>query len=318
MLDGSERTVLTKLATLTCIALSLLCLADCSTPSQSTSQTASQRNLAPSASADPVLKTPGDGIVFGSGWFALEQFKGDTFRWATNDAEVTACSDTNDHTLALELEPGPGINGSSVPTAQVTVTGNQGDRATAQIRGRQWVKVTIGSAYPAETFAIHAVTTNHPSPNGDKRILNYRVLTAVLGSSMGQCKREIIFDGSPLRIASNWYPYETSGGQSFRWVRNNAKLTLTSSEAKPFTLELLVAPGPSLGENLALTANDGHGDQVVATAVPPVRMPSYVAFQFPAEPAGTTITLSAASKNLPVASDPRTLNFRVFRALVRP
>lgn len=302
-----------KLAALTGLALTLICLADCSTAPQPGAQV----SASPTASSDPLLKTPGDGIVFGAGWFPLETFKGDTFRWATNDAAVTACPDTNDRTLALQLEPGPGINGTNTPTAHIAVMGNHGDAAKATLKGRQWVKVSIGNDFPAETFVIHAESQNHSAP-GDKRILNYRVISAALGSTIGQCKREIVFDGSPLRLGANWYPYETSAGKSFRWVRDNAQLVLTTAQAKPFTLVLGIAPGPSLGETLALSADDGRGNHVAASPVaPPSTLPSYVAFQFPAEPAATTITLSAPSKHLPVTKDPRTLNFRVFSATVR-
>ena len=165
---------------------------------------------------------------------------------------------------------------------------------------------------------IHAVTMNHPSPNGDRRILNYRLLSAVLGSSIADCKRAIVRDGSPLELGANWYPYETFAGQSFRWVANNAQLKLTSAQSKPFALELAVGEGPSLGQPLKLVASDGRGHRVPQATLPPASMPSYVAFSFPAEPAGTTITLSAPSKNLRVQTDPRVLNFRVFDAGVRP
>ena len=104
---GSERTNLHKeRALIAVIFAAVIGLAGCNHPPASTIAAASA-----SPAADPLLKTPGDGILIGSGWFPLEHFKVDTFRWATNDAEVTACPDVNDRTLALELDPGPGING---------------------------------------------------------------------------------------------------------------------------------------------------------------------------------------------------------------
>ncbi len=293
-------------------------IAGCAQPAATGSGAPSASPL-PLPSTDPVLTNAGDGIIIGAGWFPLEHFKGQTFHWATNDAEVTACPDANDRTLALQLEPGPGINGSPRPTAQITITGNHGDAATARIKGSQFVKVRIGSAFPAETFAIHATTMNHASPNGDKRILNYRILGAALGSSIADCKRAIVRDGSPLALGANWYTYETYAGQSFRWVGNDAQLKLTAAQPKPWSLELTVAPGPSLGEPLKLIASDGHGHTAAAVPFGPPSVPMVLTFALPPEPAGTTITLSTPTKNLVVHSDPRKiLNFRVFNAEVRP
>lgn len=235
------------------------------------------------------------------------------FRWANNDAEITACPDVNDRTLVVYLEPGPAAGRKPLP---VTLVGNRGDRAQTIVRGRQYVKVTIGSGVPAETFAIHVVSPNLPTPH-DTRTLNFRAFNIFLGAYVNDCKHAIIDDGSQLKLGSNWYPYETYNGESFSWVNNNAHIRLTAPQSRPFTLEMAVEPGPSLGGSpLRINMLDAAGKTVAQTQPVPGR--SYIDIPLPASPAGTIYTLHVDSKNAPVLHDKRTLNFRVFNVKIKP
>ena len=87
----------------------------------------------------------------GSGWWPVEHHNGLTFRWATNDSEVTVCPDVNNRTLAMMIEPGPGVR--SKPFT-LHVIGNQGDKETSLVKPGQYVKVAVNQNAPAETFVL--------------------------------------------------------------------------------------------------------------------------------------------------------------------
>ncbi len=263
---------------------------------------------------DVGIVNAGDGIILGSGWYPLEHYRGLTFQWSRNDAEITACPDANDRTLAVLMEPGPGVGSKPF---RLTITGNHGDQRSMIVRGREYVKIDVGANVPAETFVFHAQTRNLPTPGHDPRILNFRALDVVLGSSIADCSRDVVHDASPLALGSGWYPLESFGGERFRWVNNDAQITLTSAQPRPFTIEADVEPGPSLGGSpLSITVRGQNGRTLASSAPVPGR--SFVTLALPAEPANTRLTLSVRSKNVRVPNDPRMLNFRVFDLKVKP
>ncbi|HET9393752.1 MAG TPA: hypothetical protein VFO29_09590 [Candidatus Rubrimentiphilum sp.] len=292
-------------AALAFLASTAIGIAGCGNPSAGPSP-------APSASND-IVRT-GDGVRLGSGWWPVEFHNGLTFRWVTNDAEVTACPDANNRTLAMMIEPGPGVR--SKPFT-LHVLGNHGDSETSVVKAGQYVKVTVNQNAPAETFVLHADSPNIPTPRDPRHVLNFRARSIILGSSAGDCKNEIVYDASPLAVGKNWYPYETFNGQSFRWVDNDAQVTLTAAQPRPFVLEAEVEPGPSLGgAPLAIAVRNASGKTIVQSA--PVKGRNYVSLRIPAQPKGTVLALAVNSKNVKVANDKRTLNFRVFGLKIKP
>src|SRR5439155_6706010 len=51
-------------------------------------------------------------VLVGDGWYPLENFAGETFRWVNNDAEIVIpTSAAPNRRLRVELEPGPGVAG---------------------------------------------------------------------------------------------------------------------------------------------------------------------------------------------------------------
>src|SRR5438477_12392112 len=113
-----------------------------------TSCTGQPAGPSPTRSAASDILRPGDGVRLGSGWWPVEHQNGLTFRWATNDAEVTACPDVNNRTLAMMIEPGPGVR--SKPFT-LHVRGNHGDSATLVVKAGQYVKIAVNQNAPAET-----------------------------------------------------------------------------------------------------------------------------------------------------------------------
>lgn len=113
-----------------------------------------------------------------------------------------------------------------------------------------------------------------------------------------------------VALGAGWYPFETYEGEQFRWARSGAQLTLGNGGAG-HTLRLDVAAGPSAASGtLNLIASDALGRklaecEIIGRGTCRIPLP---------EIGGQTLDILFASdaEPIPVAGDPRVLNFRVF------
>ncbi len=117
----------------------------------------------------------------GSGWYPLETFNGETFRWASNDAKIEIADATNVTSLPLEIEPGPGVG--SKPFI-LHVFGESGAQiAKAEIKARQSVSIPVDGAGENGPLSV----TLHAEGGGkqigsDHRIMNFRAFQHSLHS----------------------------------------------------------------------------------------------------------------------------------------
>ncbi len=120
---------------------------------------------------------------------------------------------------------------------------------------------------------------------------------------------DIVDDTSDLGLGKGWYLYETFGGQSFRWVDNNAQIVVKNPRTNLKDVALELEAGPSLGtKNFKLQIlENGKPVQTIAVAghqrvvaVVPVRPGASTTF---------ALRVNGGGKRI---SDPRILNFRVF------
>jgi len=107
-----------------------------------------------------------------------------------------------------------------------------------------------------------------------------------------------------------WHYQERAGGERFRWVSQDAELVVRPTEGRR-NLALLVEPGPGVGYrpfHLLITLSSG---EVVARAL--VKGLTYVKVPVPAWGGRVTaLLLTTKEGGLPVAGEPRILNFRIF------
>jgi hypothetical protein len=107
-----------------------------------------------------------------------------------------------------------------------------------------------------------------------------------------------------------WQHLEQAGSERFRWVSQNAELVVRTTD-KRRNLALLVEPGPGVGFrpfHLLVTLSNG---EVVARVL--VNGLTYLKVPVPAWRGGVTaLYLTTKEGGLPVAGEPRILNFRVF------
>ena len=124
------------------------------------------------ASSGDIVRGPG--VELGSGWGVVETFRGETFRWVDNDAQIRlAASHAGDALLSLVVEPGPGEGGKPFLLKALDESGRQ--VAAVRVERRATVKlfVPVESGKP-NAFRLHADGGGKPAGN-DPRILNFRV-----------------------------------------------------------------------------------------------------------------------------------------------
>jgi hypothetical protein len=107
-----------------------------------------------------------------------------------------------------------------------------------------------------------------------------------------------------------WHCLEHAGPEKFRWVSQDAELVVRTTGRKPY-LALLVEPGPGAGYRpfqLQIALSNG---EVLARAL--VKGLTYVKVPIPASRGSVAaLLLTTTEGGLPVAGEPRILNFRIF------
>jgi hypothetical protein len=113
-----------------------------------------------------------------------------------------------------------------------------------------------------------------------------------------------------IRPGSGWYPLEHWLGETFRWVRRDAKLIISAPNRGPCKLFLQVEPGPGVNyKPFELLVRDQKAE--VLTRVP-VRRLQLIELTLPLEPGQVGVfSLDLEGGDLPAPGDPRLLNFRI-------
>lgn len=258
------------------------------------------------------IASAADGVHLGSGWYPLEHYEGQTFRWVNNDAEITVCPAPAHGKLAMELEPGPSLGSRRLI---VDVRSLAGTAQRIDVSGHRIVSIALAKEVP-QTLLLHVQSRSLPVPH-EKRTLNFRVFSVSLDSNASACPKDIVRDGSPITLGPGWYGHEVSAGESFRWVNNNAVITMTKPIANTVTIEADAEPGPGLaGAPMLLTLVDSTG-RMVAKAQPMMQR-GIASLTVTAAKPNAKYALHVTSPGKRVAGDPRILNFRVFDVHVAP
>jgi hypothetical protein len=243
-------------------------------------------------------------MALGSGWDRLETYRGESFRWVSNDAVLyVATLRRLDYQVQLQIEPGPGVG-----LRPFTLKVNEADGktlASVAVKGRHHVSFTI----PAGEPKVHAITlrTNEggkPSPN-DPRVLNFRVFKILTNALPG----DVLAPGSGFRLGTGWYPLESFSGETFRWVNNDAIVEATAATTAPLELELEPGPGVEL-RPFTLNVFDGAGEQLQSFTV---RGRQRVEIELPngaRPPFALRMHVEGGGKT--TSQDARVMNFRVF------
>ena len=114
------------------------------------------------------------GLKVGSGWYPLETFNEETFRWAGNEAVIEALDPSKISEIELDVEPGPGVD---LKPFNLKVL-DQGGSAIAEFHVKERQKIIFPQREgngPAQ-YRLRAEGGGKMAV-GDARIMNFRAFS---------------------------------------------------------------------------------------------------------------------------------------------
>jgi hypothetical protein len=134
----------------------------------------------PSANASSEVADVDSGLRLGDGWYPVEHYRGQTFRWMNRDGRITVTAPrAGQKTVRLDLAVGPSV-GSGRTTLVVRDSGGHEIAHTA-IAGRQTVDIHVPMQSGANAITLHVASAEHPVPH-DQRHLDLQLFSAKVSS----------------------------------------------------------------------------------------------------------------------------------------
>ena len=151
-------------------------------------------------------------------------------------------------------------------------------------------------------------------PGGDGRFVGARL--SFIGfepksAAAAEQNSADIVRGTQVQLGTGWGVLETFHGETFRWVDNDAEISLVADRPGKFEISVVAEPGPGVGSKpFLLKILDAEGREVSAK---PVEKRDTVRLILPVAGGRTNqfrLHVDGGGKTVP--TDPRVLNFRVF------
>jgi len=135
-------------------------------------RSAMQPKLLPSAVSTPNDHVQEDaGIALGQGWYALEAFGGDVFRWAASVAELAVEPVLESRTLLLDVEPAADGDPEGM---LVGVDAGMGRAQEYRLHGRQTISIDVPGASGGPLWVRFLARDGGQTVPGDERSLSFR------------------------------------------------------------------------------------------------------------------------------------------------
>lgn len=244
-------------------------------------------------------------LALGANWGPYETFKGVSFRWVDNDAEVILAGGSGEVKVALSCVGGPSVGDPSAVVRVLDRDHRQVDHAVCAGRSHP-VTLLLPLASGETRYVLH-VDGGGRRLSGDKRILDLQVFS--LDDARGGALGDIADPRNGVRLTDHWYPVERYNGETFRWMDDGGQIVVHADRASSAMLRLTAEMGPSVGaRSTELSVRNGN-DVVYHTNVSGHRV---ILVPVHLQQGDTTFSLGVTSRNLRVPHDPRTLNLRVF------
>ncbi|MCI0708631.1 MAG: hypothetical protein L0154_00570, partial [Chloroflexi bacterium] len=140
---------------------------------------------------------------------------------------------------------------------------------------------------------------------------NERALSIEQVRQLTAASPEVFLQTGVIRSGAGWHSSEYHAGLKFAWVGNDAELIILASNDRQYPLYIDLEPGPSASKDgLELVIYRADGLPVSSFLI---RARQKIYLTLPLEPNTRNIfILHVDNGDLPVANDPRKLNFRVF------
>jgi hypothetical protein len=147
----------------------------------------------------------------------------------------------------------------------------------------------------------------------DPRVLNFRVFDvadATSDNSLGAGHPDISSGG--IEVGKNWFSLEQYGGETFRWVTNDAEFSVRDSRSEERRIEVSAASGPAVQSpsDWILTLEDVNGKRLGSAHI---KARGTAFFDVPLTGGATAFKFHVISNGAKSPNDPRVLSFRVFQ-----
>jgi hypothetical protein len=261
---------------------------------------------------DAIAGGNGGTLSLGSNWGSYETYRGASFRWVRNDAEIVLAPGTGEVRVAIACEGGPSLGQSTFPLRVLDTAHRQVDHVVCSGANRPAELLLPAGGAPAK-YLLHADGGDR-AVRGEPRILNFRVfrLDDQRGASGGA---DVLDPRGGVRFGAGWFPVERYKGQTFRWMDGEGHLFAGTGTAGSGTLHLLLEVGPSIGSPSApLTVRDHRGAVIYRTTL---RGRGAVTVPVQLDSGENEFTLAVAGASKPVPNDRRRLNLRLFAATLQ-
>ena len=267
----------------------------------------------PSAAADAVVSGNGGSVSLGTKWGPYESYRGLSFRWVDNDAEIVLRGGSVNARVAIACEGGPSLEQRSFPLRVLDSAHRQVDHVICGGSASR-PQMFLPGGRSDTRYYLH-VDGGGKRVRGESRVLNFRVFHLDDGGAGSVASGGDVVDGrAGVRIGDGWYPVERQNGQNFRWMSNHGRLFVSSDRPARATLRMLLEVGPSVGSGqAAIMVRDGHGRTLLRTML---SGRGVVLLQAQLERGENEFVIDVASPDKPVSGERRILNARLFNATV--
>jgi hypothetical protein len=266
---------------------------------------------APSRAADVIGGGNGGTLSLGANWGPYETYRGASFRWIDNDAEIVLHGAAGEARVAIACEGGPSLGQRSFALRVLDASHRQVDHVLCDGAGRR-TEMLLPAGAGASRYVLHVDGGGKRVPN-ERRILNFRVFS-IDDERGGGASADVVDARGGVRLGEGWYPVERYKGQTFRWMQNDGRVFVAVDGAAHATLRMLMEVGPSIGAGQAVvTVRDARG-RTLSRATLAGRGVVTVPLQL--QPGENELVVATAGANKHVPHDPRILNLRLFGASV--
>jgi hypothetical protein len=199
--------------------------------------------------------------VWGAGWYPVESFHAETFRWMErNSAVVWLPPRQLAGELVLHVEPGPAVG---FKTCQMEIRDQWDEIVDVQeIRGRSAIRIPV-EHLSGPFITSFAVLGGGPPKKvaGDSRVLALRVFGCTwegTESDQADYAAELVAAGAGIWSGRGWLPFDTRQGAKGLAALRDAELILRTPDGPNRSLTLEVSPGPG-ARPLDLLIEDSRG-----------------------------------------------------------
>ena len=221
------------------------------------------------------------GILPGFGWYGLESFRGEIFRWARQDAElVVRRGPGGEARLAMHIEPGPEVGWKSFDLEI-----REGGETIAKARVGKLQRLEIPLLLPAGTHVLSMHVEGGGRPAGsDPRTLYFRLFwcgwSGAEPTATNQREGPAAADfpcGSGLLLGAGWRSAaDKSSGAPYFVAAGSAAIVISTEEPVPRVLRLELAPAGEGSFPLEVRNTSGrlvaagilHGRQICYLTLP--------------------------------------------------